>query len=139
VEQDAFASWLLEKLTSERRWEETLSKSHGLVAERADEALEDHRAAMANCRRVIERSDEILGGSPGFGGTRVPVQSLIDYLEAGDRIDEFLDDFPTVTREQSVAAQVEPRGTGSLVVVLLVSHTSRYEGLKPAFRGYSRR
>jgi uncharacterized protein (DUF433 family) len=58
---------------------------------------------MAKMRKIIERSDEILGGTPVFCGTRVPVRSLIDYLEAGDRIDEFLRDFPTVTREQAVA------------------------------------
>lgn len=58
---------------------------------------------MTKPMNIIERSDEVLGGIPVFGGTRVPVRSLIDYLEAGDRIDEFLRDFPTVTREQAVA------------------------------------
>ena len=52
----------------------------------------------------IERSDQILGGTPVFRGTRVPVQTLIDYLEAGDRLDDFLADYPTVTREQTIAA-----------------------------------
>lgn len=52
---------------------------------------------------IITRSDDILGGIPVFKGTRVPIQALIDCLEAGDRIDEFLADFPTVTREQAVA------------------------------------
>lgn len=51
----------------------------------------------------IERDPEILGGTPVFRGTRVPVQTLFDYLEAGDPLDEFLDDFPTVTREQALA------------------------------------
>jgi uncharacterized protein (DUF433 family) len=51
----------------------------------------------------LERSDRILGGTVVFTGTRVPVQTLIDYLEAGDRLDDFLDDFPTVTRDQAVA------------------------------------
>lgn len=58
---------------------------------------------MTKPMNIIERSDEVLGGIPVFGGTRVPVRSLTDYLEAGDRIDEFLRDFPTVTREQAVA------------------------------------
>ena len=58
---------------------------------------------MTNAKKVLERSEGILGGIPVFSGTRVPVRSLIDYLEAGDRIDEFLRDFPTVTREQAVA------------------------------------
>jgi uncharacterized protein (DUF433 family) len=46
----------------------------------------------------------ILGGTPVFAGTRVPLRNLIDYLEHGYRIDEFLDDFPSVTRDQVVAA-----------------------------------
>jgi uncharacterized protein (DUF433 family) len=53
---------------------------------------------------VIERSSEILGGTPVFQGTRVPVQTLIDYLGAGDRLEDFLEDFPTVSKEQAVAA-----------------------------------
>ncbi len=52
----------------------------------------------------IERSDQVLGGTAVFRGTRVPVQALFDYLEAGDRLDNFLADYPTVTREQAVAA-----------------------------------
>ncbi len=47
---------------------------------------------------------EILGGTPVFKGTRVPVRNLIDYLEASDTIDDFLNAFPTVTREQAIAA-----------------------------------
>jgi uncharacterized protein (DUF433 family) len=51
------------------------------------------------------RSDpEILGGTPVFVGTRVPLQALIDYIEAGYSLQEFLDDFPTVTRQLAVAA-----------------------------------
>jgi uncharacterized protein (DUF433 family) len=53
--------------------------------------------------RPIERTEEILGGTPVFAGTRVPVQTLLDYLEAGDRLDDFIDDFPTVRREDAVA------------------------------------
>lgn len=52
--------------------------------------------------RLINRSDEILGGTPVFAGTRVPVQTLFDYLEGGDSLDEFLDDFPAVSREHAV-------------------------------------
>ena len=48
--------------------------------------------------RVIDRSPDILGGTPVFSGTRVPVRILIEYLEAGDRLDDFLDSFPTVSR-----------------------------------------
>ena len=50
---------------------------------------------------AIERSEDVLGGTPVFAGTRVPVRALFDYLEAGDRLDDFLDDFPTVGREQA--------------------------------------
>ena len=53
---------------------------------------------------VIHSDPEILGGTPVFVGTRVPVQNLIDYLEAGDTLDEFLQAFPSVTREQAIAA-----------------------------------
>jgi len=48
---------------------------------------------------LIDRSDEILGGTPVFHGTRVPVRTLIDYLTGGETLDEFLEDFPTVRRE----------------------------------------
>jgi len=53
---------------------------------------------------IIHRHPDILGGTPVFVGTRVPVKTLMDYLEAGDRLDEFLDHFPSVTREQAIAA-----------------------------------
>jgi uncharacterized protein (DUF433 family) len=52
---------------------------------------------------AIARSPEVMGGTPVFCGTRVPVQTLLDYLEAGDTIDEFLAGFPSVTRAQVVA------------------------------------
>jgi uncharacterized protein (DUF433 family) len=50
----------------------------------------------------VQQSDDILGGALVFAGTRVPVQTLVDYLSAGDTIDDFLDDFPTVSREQAI-------------------------------------
>ena len=53
---------------------------------------------------IIQCSREILGGTPVFKGTRVPVKTLIDYLEAGDCLDDFLDHYPTVTREQALQA-----------------------------------
>jgi uncharacterized protein (DUF433 family) len=52
---------------------------------------------------IISVSPEIMGGTPVFAGTRVPVQTLLDYLKAGESIDDFLDGFPTVTREQVIA------------------------------------
>ena len=51
---------------------------------------------------LIERDPEKLSGTPVFAGTRVPVKNLFDYLEGGDSLDVFLDDFPTVTREQAL-------------------------------------
>ncbi|HEX9761368.1 MAG TPA: DUF433 domain-containing protein [Candidatus Acidoferrales bacterium] len=53
--------------------------------------------------QLIQRSKDILGGVPVFAGTRVPVQTLIDYLKHGHSLDEFLSDFPTVTKEQAQA------------------------------------
>jgi uncharacterized protein (DUF433 family) len=53
---------------------------------------------------VIHSDPDILGGAPVFAGTRVPVRALLDYQATGEALDEFLEDFPTVTREQAVAA-----------------------------------
>jgi uncharacterized protein (DUF433 family) len=53
---------------------------------------------------VIVRDPEVLGGTPVFAGTRVPFQALLDYLEGGQTLTDFLDDFPTVTREAAVHA-----------------------------------
>jgi uncharacterized protein (DUF433 family) len=58
---------------------------------------------------VIVRDAEILGGTPVFRGTRVPVKALFDYLEAGDPLDEFLAGFPTVSREDALAALEEAK------------------------------
>ena len=59
---------------------------------------------MAKQRKVIHSDPDILGDTLVFVGTRVPVQNLMDCLEAGDSLEEFLDSFPTVTREQAVTA-----------------------------------
>lgn len=53
---------------------------------------------------IVHSDPEILGGTPVFVGTRVPVRNLIDYLERNHSLDEFLDAFPTVSQEQAVAA-----------------------------------
>jgi uncharacterized protein (DUF433 family) len=58
---------------------------------------------MRMSKPVVTTSPEVMGGTPVFPGTRVPVQTLLDYLEAGDSIDDFLAGFPTVTRERVVA------------------------------------
>ena len=67
---------------------------------------------------VISTDPEILGGTPVFAGTRVPVQALIDYFEGGHPLAEFLDDFPTVSREQAIAALEQAKE-------LLVAHSAR--------------
>jgi uncharacterized protein (DUF433 family) len=54
--------------------------------------------------RVIVRDPDVLGGMPVFRGTRVPFKNLLDYLEGGHTLDEFLEEFPSVTREAAVAA-----------------------------------
>ena len=66
---------------------------------------------------VIHSDPDILGETPVFVGTRVPVRTLLDYLEAGDCLREFLEDFPSVSREQAVAAL-------ELAKQMLVSHAN---------------
>ena len=53
---------------------------------------------------IIVKDQDILGGTPVFRGTRVPFQVLLDYLEGGETLDEFLDDFPTVSKDAAVAS-----------------------------------
>jgi uncharacterized protein (DUF433 family) len=74
---------------------------------------------MSTTPSVIHSDPDILGGTPVFRGTRVPFRALLDYLEAGDSLTDFLEDFPTVTREQAVAAL---RLAGQMVVAL--AHSS---------------
>ena len=52
--------------------------------------------------KIVSVSKEIMGGTPVFAGTRVPIQTLIDYLTGGDSIDDFLEGFPTVRRDQVI-------------------------------------
>ena len=59
---------------------------------------------MPSLDLVVHSDPEILGGTPVFQGTRVPLRNLIDYLERGHSLDEFLDSFPSVSRDQAVAA-----------------------------------
>ncbi len=59
---------------------------------------------MLGANPAVHSDPEILGGVPVFVGTRVPVENLFDYLSAGDSLDDFLRSFPTVSREQAVAA-----------------------------------
>ncbi len=64
---------------------------------------------MTRTPPVIHTDPEILGGTPVFVGTRVPFQALLDYLEGGHTLDEFLDDFPTVSRALAVTALEQAR------------------------------
>lgn len=59
---------------------------------------------MSDNQKVIHSDPDILGGTPVFVGTRVPIKILFDYLEAGDSLEVFLDEFPSVTRHQAIAA-----------------------------------
>ena len=59
---------------------------------------------MALISRVVHSDPDILGGTPVFVGTRVPMRTLLDYLEVGDSLEVFLDHFPSVSREQAIAA-----------------------------------
>ncbi|MUL37752.1 DUF433 domain-containing protein [Gloeocapsopsis dulcis] len=59
---------------------------------------------MTSTVRVVHSDPDILGGTPVFVGTRVPIKTLLDYLEAGDSLNVFLDHFPSVSREQAIAA-----------------------------------
>jgi uncharacterized protein (DUF433 family) len=62
-----------------------------------------------NKSSIFHSDPEILGGTVVFKGTRVPLQNLIDYLQGGYTLDEFLDDFPSVTREQAIRGLEEAR------------------------------
>ena len=59
---------------------------------------------MSTFESVVRCDPDVLGGTPVFAGTRVPVKNLLDYLAGGDNLERFIDHFPSVTREQAVAA-----------------------------------
>ena len=59
---------------------------------------------MLQVKNVVISDPEVLGGTPVFRGTRVPFQALLDYLEGGQNLQEFLEDFPSVTREAAINA-----------------------------------
>lgn len=73
---------------------------------------------MASGNQVVEIDPEKLGGTPVFWGTRVPIHNLFDCLEGGESLDDFLDQFPTVSREQALAVLEESKAR------LLLSHES---------------
>jgi len=60
-------------------------------------------------RPIVSCSPDVMGGTPVFAGTRVPVQTVLEYLEAGETIDDFLEGFPTVTREQVIGLLEEAK------------------------------
>ena len=64
---------------------------------------------MTTLEQIVHRDPEILGGTPVFRGTRVPVRSLFDYLEGGDTLDQFLEQYPSVSRQLAIAAIEEAR------------------------------
>ena len=76
-----------------------------------DELIEPRSSSAED--KLIVRNPDILGGTPVFRGTRVPVKVLMEHLEAGDRLDEFFDEYPTVTKEQAV--ELLERATTALV------------------------
>lgn len=75
---------------------------------------------MRRRNKLVHSDPEILGGTPVFAGTRVPLQNLIDYLEGGHPLDEFLEDFPTVSREQVVSVLEEAKD-----LLVANAHSSR--------------
>lgn len=90
--------------------------AHGGVGEKNFRAVFDLQTRVetaadlahgASVSSIAVRNPEILSGTPVFAGTRVPVKNLTDYLEGGSTIDEFLDDFPSVKREQAIVFLVE--------------------------------
>ena len=78
---------------------------------------------------VIARNPDVMGGTPVFLGTRVPMQTLLDYLEAGDTIDDFLEGFPSVTRARAVAFQMRgnPRASTPATVSPQADSPRRHE------------
>jgi len=66
--------------------------------------LDGSKVADMEPSDIIVKDPDILGGTPVFRGTRVPFQALLDYLEGGQTLDEFLDDFPTVSKDSAVAS-----------------------------------
>jgi uncharacterized protein (DUF433 family) len=88
-------------------WRPILTTYLALASTRASvylRAMSPPEASVLNVSSVVHSDPEILGGTPVFVGTRVPLQNLMDYLAAGDSLDEFLEQFPSVSREQAQAA-----------------------------------
>lgn len=81
------------------------ARSVEIQAAKVQRVINESRAVYSvSPLRIVHSDPEILGGTPVFTGTRVPFKTLLDYLEAGDSIDEFLDHFPSVSRTQAISA-----------------------------------
>jgi uncharacterized protein (DUF433 family) len=84
---------------------------------------------------VIVKNPDILGGTPVFRGTRVPIQTLFDYLEGGETLEDFLEGFPTVSRESAVAAQgieyQQNLTARKLAILILHTKSNRLKDLLP--------
>ncbi len=87
-----------------------------------------------NSSSVVHSDPEIMGGTPVFRGTRVPFQTLIDYLEGGHPLANFLDDFPTVSREQVISALEQAKEvvlTSARVEIALKCSAAKAEQVRP--------
>ena len=80
---------------------------------------------------LIDRNPEKMSGTPVFSGTRVPIKHLFDYLESGESLEEFLDQFPTVSREQAVAVL---SGWGYKSNTIVYGPDDRFTGARPALQ-----
>jgi uncharacterized protein (DUF433 family) len=109
-EAEAAARWYAERSpTAAAAFTDEIDAAETAIV-RADEDVErdnDSSACRHPMKPPVHSDPEIMSGTPVFVGTRVPFQTLIDYLEAGQPLSEFLEDFPTVTKEQTVAALKE--------------------------------
>lgn len=97
------ASPLAQKMLAARR--EFLERNGRFLT--MEEVLAEARGCECAKSEVITTSFEVMGGTPVFRGTRVPLQTLFDYLKAGETIDDFLEGFPTVSREQVITVLEE--------------------------------
>jgi len=79
------------------------------------QGVQSHR--MADLRSIVHSDPQIHSGTPVFVGTRVPARTLLDYLEGGDTLEEFLDNYPSVSREQAIAF-LEEAGRAALAQIV---------------------
>ena len=95
--------WLMERLA--HRIRERMSDEQHLSDDKVSAVTNPVKIeqALPNLERIVISDEEIMSGTPVFANTRVPIQSLIDHLQAGDSLEDFLKGFPSVTREQAEA------------------------------------